>query len=256
MKTIRWVFLLALTACPSTNSAQQAPAQFGSKTCWIVDVSINSSGEVDYVDGMRVPDDLEFGGGTVVYLRQQERKTTPRTCMISFVTDLARIEHVNTLRAIAGKIGYDESSVYLHEEHNREAVREILWTQQVSARTVRKGCRTVELATTKTGEVDYVDGARVPGESTLIDDLRGKQKSSMRSCMLVLVTARTKIRAIEDLRRRAGEMQYSEFHAYVRDSQDPDTVTEFLYGPPRNPNELRASPHGLIPWPERAPEKR
>ena len=112
-------------------------------------------------------------------------------------------------------------------------------------------CRIVDMVVKKAGEVDYVDGKRVPGNFVNIDYLREQEKSSPRSCLLLFVTSSVKVQDIEDFRVIAtGKMQYQDFHAYLYDPAR-DSFREILYGPTVAPDKLRSSPRGLIPWPDR-----
>jgi|SRR5437879_4109324 hypothetical protein len=110
-------------------------------------------------------------------------------------------------------------------------------------------CRIVDMVVKKSGEVDYVDGKRVPGNFVNIDYLREQEKSSPRSCLRLFVTSSVKIQDIEDFRVVAtGKMQYQDFHAYLYDPAR-DSFSEILYGPNVTPDKLRPSPRGTIPWP-------
>ena len=112
-------------------------------------------------------------------------------------------------------------------------------------------CRIVDMVVKKAGEVDYVDGKRVPGNFVNIDYLREQEKSSPRPCLLLFVTSLVKVQDIEDFRVIAtGKMQYQDFHAYLYDPAR-DSFSEILYGPTVAPDKLRSSPRGLIPWPDR-----
>ena len=112
-------------------------------------------------------------------------------------------------------------------------------------------CRIVDMVVKKAGEVDYVDGKRVPGNFVNIDYLREQEKSSPRSCLLLFVTSEVKLQDIEDFRVIAtGKMQYQDFHAYLYDPAR-DSFSEILYGPTVAPDKLRSSPRGLIQWPDR-----
>jgi hypothetical protein len=247
----RWLFLTILTASLVINCATDIAAQTARKACWVADVT-KTTGVADFVDGIRVPDEL----GIVNYLRQQERKTSQRPCLLGFVTPSAQIADVDNLRKIAGKIGFEEIHVYLYEQEDPNFAREILWTPQVSAHVERKGARVVDITSTKSGEVDYVDGRRVPAEMTLVDYLRQQEKTSRRMSLLILVPDSEHIADVENLRRVAREMRYEEFHAYVRDSVHRNVATELLYGPPANLNGLRIGPRGSVPWPDRQPAKK
>ena len=110
-------------------------------------------------------------------------------------------------------------------------------------------CRIVDMVAKKGGEVDYVDGKRVPGNLVTIDYLREQEKSSPRTCLLLFVTSSTKIKDIEGLRVIAGKMQYKDFRAYLYDS-NRDSVSEIRYGEDINAGEVRRGPNGPIPWPD------
>ncbi len=110
-------------------------------------------------------------------------------------------------------------------------------------------CRIVDMVVKKSGEVDYVDGKKVPGNFVNIDYLREQEKSSPRSCLRLFVTSSVKIQDIEDFRVMAtGKMQYQDFHAYLYDPAR-DSFSEILYGRSSRPGELRSGPRGTIPWP-------
>lgn len=110
-------------------------------------------------------------------------------------------------------------------------------------------CRIVDMVVKKSGEIDYVDGKRVPGNFVNIDYLRAEEKSSPRSCLRLFVTSSVKIQDIEDFRVIAtGKMQYQDFHAYLYDPAR-DSFSEILYGQNSRPDELRSSSRGTIPWP-------
>jgi hypothetical protein len=104
-------------------------------------------------------------------------------------------------------------------------------------------CRIVDMVAKKVGEVDYVDGKKVPGNVVTIDYLREQEKSSPRTCLLVFVTSATRIKDIEGLRVIAGKMQYKDFRAYLYDA-NRDSVSDI------NAGEVRKGPNGPIPWPD------
>jgi hypothetical protein len=251
MKITRRLFLTILAASSAINWAPRGAAQAATKACWIVDVT-KTTGEADFVDGIPVPNEL----GIVNYLRQEERKTSQRPCLLGFVTASARITDVDGLRAIAGKIGYEESHVYLYGEQDRGLAREILWTSQESVQAVGKGSRIVDIVITKSGEADYVDGTRVPGDMPLIDYLRRHERTSPHTSLVVFFRAPARIEDVENLRKIAMEIQYENFHPYILDPADHSIATELLYGPPVNLNELRVGPHGPIPLPNSLPAKK
>ena len=119
---------------------------------------------------------------------------------------------------------------------------------QTPQRDSHAECRIVDMVVRKAGEVDYVDGRRVPGNFVNIDYLREQEKSSPRSCLLLFVTSSVKIQDIEDFRVLAtGKMQYQDFHAYLYDPAR-DSFSEILHGPTVTPDKLRLGPHGTIPW--------
>jgi hypothetical protein len=246
------VLPLILAVHAAIHSAMQVPVQGDRKACWIVEVTTTNAGEVDYVDGVRVPEDV----GTVNFLRLRERETSPRSCMLAFVSSSARIENVDNMRAIAGKIGFQESHVYLYEEQDRAFAREILWSPQVSAEPVGKWARTIDVATTKTGETDYVDGKTVPSDMTTIEYLRQEEKRGPRTSLVVFVTAFARLADVEKLRRIAEKMQYKDFHAYVRDGRDRERAVEILYGPRMTLDELRSGPNGPLPLPDSRPAEK
>jgi hypothetical protein len=111
-------------------------------------------------------------------------------------------------------------------------------------------CRIVDVIAIKSGDVEYVDGMRVPGDVTTIDYLRQQEKSSPRTCLLLFVPSSVKIRDIEDFRVIAGKMQYEDFHPYLYEDRYRDLVREILYGSPVNPDELRSGPQGQLAWPD------
>ena len=110
-------------------------------------------------------------------------------------------------------------------------------------------CRIVDMVAKKGGEVDYVDGKKVPGNLVTIDYLREQEKSSPRTCLLAFVTSSTRIKDIEGLRVIAGKMQYKDFRAYLYDA-NRDSVSEIRYGEDINAGEVRKGPNGPIPWPD------
>jgi hypothetical protein len=111
-------------------------------------------------------------------------------------------------------------------------------------------CRIVDMVVKKAGEVDYVDGKRVPGNFVSIDFVREQENASPRTCLTLFVTSSVKIQDIEDFRVIAtGKMQYQTFHAYLYDPAR-DSFSEILYGPSLAPEKLRSSPRGTIPWPD------
>jgi len=246
MKIPHFILLIFLVTFPGLNCAQSAGAQAERKTCWIVDVTNTGGGEVDLVDGVRVPEKL----GTANYLRQLERKTSQRSCLSAFVTTSAQIEQVDDMRKIAGKIEYEESHVYLYDaKQDRSLAREILWTAQVSTQAVKKDARVIEVATNKSGEVDYVDGVRLPLDTLLIDYLRQQERALRRTSLVVFVTASARIETVENLRAVAENMGYQAFHAYVLDTRNPETAVELLYSAPVKVDELRSGPQGSVPLP-------
>jgi hypothetical protein len=110
-------------------------------------------------------------------------------------------------------------------------------------------CRIVDFVMKNTGEVDYVDGKRVPGKLVDLFYLQEQEKSSPRSCLALFVTSSAKIRDIEGTRVIAGKMGYKDFHAYLYEP-NRDSASEILYGPDIKAEELRSSPNGPIPWPD------
>lgn len=119
-----------------------------------------------------------------------------------------------------------------------------------------RNCRIVDLVPTRGGEVNYVDGIRVPDETGLLNFLRQREKASPRSCLLVFTPLMTTVRQLEDLRVIAGKMQYEDFHLYVYESQYRDTVNELLFGRASDSGQLRLTPRGPLPWPDHSAEVR
>ena len=118
-------------------------------------------------------------------------------------------------------------------------------------------CKIVDLVVKEAGEIDYVDGKRVPGNLVDIDYLREQKKSSPspRSCLVLFATSSAKIRDIEGVRVIAEKMGYKDFHAYLYEP-NRDSASEILYGPTINLNEVRSGPHGPVPWPGQEPERK
>src|SRR6266436_3515749 len=102
MKKITMLFFLILL--PTVNSFGQSPSQVNGGPCRIVDIVAKRGGEVDYVDGKRVLI-------TYDYLRELE-KSSPRTCLSLFVSINVKINDIEGVRAIAGKMQYKELHVY------------------------------------------------------------------------------------------------------------------------------------------------
>jgi len=119
-----------------------------------------------------------------------------------------------------------------------------------------RNCRIVDVTLTRNGEVDYVDGIKVPEDVGPLNFIRQREKSSPRCCLLVFVPLMTSIREIEDFRVIAGKMQYVDFHLYVYENDYRGSVSELVFGPAFNPDELRSSPQGPVPWPDRQPAKK
>jgi uncharacterized protein YbcV (DUF1398 family) len=205
-----------------------------------------STGQVDLVNGVRVPEKL----GTANYLRQLERKTSQHSCLSAFVTTSAQIEQVDDMRKIAGKIEYEQSHVYLYDaKQDRSLAREILWTTQVSPQAVKRDSRVIEVATSKSGEVDYVDGVKLPPDTTLVDYLRQQERALRRTSLVVFVKASARIETVENLRAVAENMGYQAFHAYVLDTRNPEIAVELRYGAPVKLDQLRSGPQGSVPLP-------
>jgi len=80
MKTSRWLPLLIVlvAAYAPISSTSQSTTRAGRRACRIVDEVVTKSGEVDYVDGARVPEEL----GVVEIIRRRE-KVSPCTCMLA-----------------------------------------------------------------------------------------------------------------------------------------------------------------------------
>ena len=114
---------------------------------------------------------------------------------------------------------------------------------------LKGACRVVDMVHKSSGEVDYVDGKRVPGNLVTIDYLREQEKSSPRVCLSLFVTIHAKIKDIEGVRAVAGKMQYEDFHVYLH-HENRDLVSEIQYGEATDPVEVRKSPNGPIPWPD------
>jgi len=110
-------------------------------------------------------------------------------------------------------------------------------------------CRIVDMVAKNGGEVDYVDGQRVPGNLVTIDYLREQEKSSPRTCLSLFVTIHARIKDIEGVRAIAGKMQYEDFHVYLH-HENRDLVSEIRYGVAISPGEVRKGPNGVIPWPD------
>ena len=124
---------------------------------------------------------------------------------------------------------------------------------QTSPQTETSMCRIVDLVAKHAGEVDYVDGVRVPGDAVIIDYLREREKSSPTSCFRLFVTSSVKIQDIEDVRVIAtGKMQYKDFHVYLYDPGS-DSFREVLYGSESTVDKLRSTPRGKVAWPDRRP---
>jgi hypothetical protein len=129
----RVIILLFLTTFPAMNAFAQAKSRFNGETCRIVDMVVKTGGEVDYVDGKKVPGNLV----TIDYLREQE-KSSPRNCLLLFVTPATRIKDIEGFRVIAGKMQYKEFRAYLYDT-NRDSVSEIRYGEDTNAGEVRKG---------------------------------------------------------------------------------------------------------------------
>lgn len=129
----RLAILLFLIAFPVVNSHAQEPSFVKGDACRIVDMVAKKGSEVDYVDGKRVPGNLV----TIDYLREQE-KSSPRSCLLLFVTSSTRIRDIEGLRVIAGKMQYKDFRVYLYDS-NRDLVSEIRYGKDTDAGEVHKG---------------------------------------------------------------------------------------------------------------------
>jgi hypothetical protein len=116
-------------------------------------------------------------------------------------------------------------------------------------------CRIVDVITTKTGDVYYVDGTRVPDEGTVLEYLR-RGAFPRRECLRLFVPSSVKIQDVEDMRALCGIRQCTEFHAYLYEDRDRETVSEILYGMPVSPDKVRSGPQGAVPWPDRPPERK
>lgn len=116
-----------------------------------------------------------------------------------------------------------------------------------------RNCRIIDVTVTRAGEVEYIDGIKVPDNMGPLNFIRQREKASPHSCLLVFVPLTTSIREIEDFRVIAGKMQYEDFHVYVYENQYRDSVNELIFGSAFNPDELRSSPQGPLPWPDRRP---
>ncbi len=119
-----------------------------------------------------------------------------------------------------------------------------------------RNCRIIDVTFIGTSEVDYVDGIKVPDELGPLNFIRRREKSSPRSCLLLLVPLTTRIRELDDFSVIAGKMQYEDFHIYVYENQYRDSVNELVLGNAFNSEELRSSPHGPLPWPDRRPAQK
>jgi len=124
MKNSRWLCVLILTLAEfAPNSlSQQAVPQAERKACRIVDMVSAKSGNLFYVDGIKVPADL----GVLGFVRQRE-KVSPCSCLLAFVTTSARIREVEDLRVIAGKMDYKEFHAYLYDDRYRDFATEVFY---------------------------------------------------------------------------------------------------------------------------------
>ena len=129
----RVIILIILSLLPRVNGFAQEQSHVNGDACRIVDMVVKKGGEVDYIDGKKVPGNLV----TIDYLREQE-KASPRTCLSLFVTGAAKIKDIEGLRVIAGKMQYKEFRAYLYDP-NRDSVREIRYSEDIKAAEVRKG---------------------------------------------------------------------------------------------------------------------
>ena len=127
------MMLLFLILLSTVSSFGQSPSQVNGGPCRIVDMVAKKGSEVDYVDGKRVPGNLV----TIDYLRAQE-KVSPTNCLSLFVTIHVRIEDIEGMWAIAGKMQYKDFHVYVYNE-NQDLVSEIRFGEATSPDEVRKG---------------------------------------------------------------------------------------------------------------------
>jgi len=119
-----------------------------------------------------------------------------------------------------------------------------------------RNCRIVDVTLMRAGEVDYVDGMRVPDDVGPLNFLRERERSSPRSCLLVFLPVAATLRQFDDFQVIAGKIQYDNLHIYVYGPVYRSKVNEVFLGPPVDPDDLRLGPHGPLPWPDRQPEKK
>jgi len=87
MKKVLWLLLITGAIGPSVNTFPKPTPQVGPRNCRIIDMTFTKTGEVDYVDGMKVPDEV----GLLNFLRQRE-KSSPSCCLLVFVPVATNIQ--------------------------------------------------------------------------------------------------------------------------------------------------------------------
>jgi hypothetical protein len=114
----------------------QTPHQDGNSECRIVDMVVKKAGEADYVDGKKVPGNFV----SIDYLRAQE-KSSPRPCLMLFVTSSVKIQDIEDFRVMAtGKMQYEAFHAYLYDPA-RDSFKEILYGPNVPPDKLRSSPR-------------------------------------------------------------------------------------------------------------------
>jgi hypothetical protein len=124
------LFLVILGASSSTMRAQTA------ENCIILDVVQANSHDSYYIDGVLLAPNVDL----LDALRKREG-ANPHVCLNAFVPLTMTLRSVESLRASAGKLQFEEAHIYVYGRYH-EYVTEVLGsgdTESVKVRTTKAG---------------------------------------------------------------------------------------------------------------------
>jgi hypothetical protein len=124
------VLILAESLIGVHPIVQEAPPP-KDRVCRMVDIIATKTRDIYYVDGIEVPQNRTV----IEYLRRLEA-SSPTRCLRLFVPTSVKIQDVEDMRVVAGKMQYQEFHAYLYDQH-REWVNEILPGPPVSTTELR-----------------------------------------------------------------------------------------------------------------------
>lgn len=122
-----WLFFLGILGLSSPTMHSQTV-----KTCTILDVVQTSSREAYYIDGVALAPNTDL----LDALRKKEG-SNPHACLNAFVPLTMTLRSVESIRASAGKLQFEETHIYLYGRYH-EYVTEVLGSGDTESARVRK----------------------------------------------------------------------------------------------------------------------